>query len=49
MDDALVHIKYDLSGGESYVLILVVMDDALVLLKKVTKADMWSLNPCCNG
>ena len=24
------YIKYDLSGGESYVLILVLMDDALV-------------------
>ena len=31
------------------VLILVVMDDALVLLDFIAQIESESLNPCCNG
>ena len=49
MDDALVHqLSSNYSNDKYWVLILVVMDDALVQQKLKMKL-LASLNPCCNG
>ena len=50
MDDALVQAVQLAKSGLQNVLILVVMDDALVLVKAAALANVGkSLNPCCNG
>ena len=50
MDDALVHSEKEAYDIVEKVLILVVMDDALVLLEEVdTNMLLVCLNPCFNG
>ena len=50
MDDALAQVRTCFSNMLRRVLILVVMDDALALVKFFNKDyNYQSLNPCCNG
>ena len=51
MDDALVPAKAEYENWQKAVLILVVMDDALVLVRFRHKRTyvIAGLNPCCNG